>query len=585
LRQGLVSLLTLALAAIFGWVQPAAAAGPPGDRSERVLRVSGRAAPGVFDAQEQTRKMADLQAWLAAEQATEADRTPIVVQVTPEELREIRQPSSEERRLRVGVVKHAGVAVDFAGLGASDVARGSRVLAAGAVRRTDDGGFVWTASVESPGAAGLRIRLERFLLPSGASLYLYNLEGEAFGPYTASGPGGDQDFWTHSVSGERAFLQLRLEGPADIQDLRSIRFVVSEVGHLDPVALGLAVPGPGYQAGFCSYNASCVENGECFGTAQWGAINDVRFGVAHIRFVSGAFLYLCSGGLLNDAGSTGTPYFLTANHCLSKDREASSLEAYFQYRASSCGSTAACSGPGASPRTLGSTVLSTNKTSDYSLLRLSQSAPSGSYFLGWNATPVAFSNGTKLYRLSHPKGAPQAYSQHDVDTGRPTCTSWPRGNWIYSTDRVGATEGGSSGSPVLNGAGEVVGQLSGACGYNVNNVCDSVQNATVDGAFAAYYSQIESYLADSGGGEPPPPPPSGIVLTATGYKVRGLQKADLSWTGASSTVDVYRNGGSIATVTGTTYTDNINARGGGSYNYQVCNQGTTTCSNVVTVSF
>ena len=35
------------------------------------------------------------------------------------------------------------------------------------------------------------------------------------------------------------------------------------------------------------------------------------------------------------------------------------------------------------------------------------------------------------------------------------------------------------GQPVLNAAGEVVGQLSGACGTNVNDTCDSVSNATV----------------------------------------------------------------------------------------------------------
>jgi hypothetical protein len=36
--------------------------------------------------------------------------------------------------------------------------------------------------------------------------------------------------------------------------------------------------------------------------------------------------------------------------------------------------------------------------------------------------------------------------------------------------------------------------LSGACGYNLDDVCDSVKNATVDGAFAAYFSSVESVL-------------------------------------------------------------------------------------------
>ena len=108
--------------------------------------------------------------------------------------------------------------------------------------------------------------------------------------------------------------------------------------------------------------------------------------------------------------------------------------------------------------------MSTGKAADYPLLRLSESAPPGSVFLGWNENPVAFSDGAELSRVSHPQGAPQSFSTHVVDTSAGTCTAWPRGDRIYSRDVVGATEGGSSGSPVVNSAGQIVGQLSGACG-------------------------------------------------------------------------------------------------------------------------
>jgi PKD repeat protein len=80
----------------------------------------------------------------------------------------------------------------------------------------------------------------------------------------------------------------------------------------------------------------------------------------------------------------------------------------------------------------------------------------------------------------------------------------------------------------------------------------------------------------------------GITLTATGYKVRGRQKADLEWSDATSTnVDIYRDGVLIATTAnGGFYTDNIDQRGGGSYTYQVCEEGgTATCSNESTVTF
>jgi hypothetical protein len=133
-------------------------------------------------------------------------------------------------------------------------------------------------------------------------------------------------------------------------------------------------------------------------------------------------------------------------------------------------------------------------------MRLSQPAPAGAAFLGWSSTAVANTNGTPLFRLSHPQGAPQSYSTHVVDTSRTTCQSWPRGSWIYSSDTLGATEGGSSGSPVVNAAGQIVGQLSGGCGFNVTDVCDDASNATVDGAFASYYTAVSGILGSGGGG-------------------------------------------------------------------------------------
>jgi len=69
--------------------------------------------------------------------------------------------------------------------------------------------------------------------------------------------------------------------------------------------------------------------------------------------------------------------------------------------------------------------------------------------------------------------------------------------------------------------------------------------------------------------------------------VHGRQTVDLSWSGATgSNVDIYRNGVLIATTPNDGfYTDSIGARGHGNYTYQVCEAGTQTCSNQVTVTF
>lgn len=82
-------------------------------------------------------------------------------------------------------------------------------------------------------------------------------------------------------------------------------------------------------------------------------------------------------------------------------------------------------------------------------------------------------------------------------------------------------------------------------------------------------------------------PAPGFNLTATGRKRAGLQKADLTWTGAtSSNVDVYRNERLLLTTPNDGFhTDNIDLRGRGTYAYRLCEQGTTTCSNDSIVVF
>jgi len=85
----------------------------------------------------------------------------------------------------------------------------------------------------------------------------------------------------------------------------------------------------------------------------------------------------------------------------------------------------------------------------------------------------------------------------------------------------------------------------------------------------------------------PTPTPGQITLTARGYKMRGEQAVDLSWTRAtSSNVDVYRNGVVVATTPNDgLYTDSPGGRSHASYTYKVCNAGTQTCSSQVTVTF
>jgi PKD repeat protein len=79
-----------------------------------------------------------------------------------------------------------------------------------------------------------------------------------------------------------------------------------------------------------------------------------------------------------------------------------------------------------------------------------------------------------------------------------------------------------------------------------------------------------------------------ISLNANGYKVKGVQQVDLSWSGASGgTVDIHRNGTLFTPVANTgAYTDVIGVKGAGNYRYKVCQSGSTSaCSGEETVVF
>lgn len=78
-----------------------------------------------------------------------------------------------------------------------------------------------------------------------------------------------------------------------------------------------------------------------------------------------------------------------------------------------------------------------------------------------------------------------------------------------------------------------------------------------------------------------------ITFDAVGHRVRGIHTVELSWDGASSAeVDIFRNGELIATVPNDGHhTDSTGNRGRKTYTYQICEAGTSVCSDEETVQF
>ncbi len=413
------------------------------------------------------------------------DNVPVFVEITQADRDSVDNPVTTERApQRIGVVKQITQAVGKP--------VGSPGFQLGVSEEGDDS-FVWAVTITSPEAQAIRLHIENFSLPENAELFLLGADGQADGPYVGLGRNGDGDFWTRSISGDTGTIVVRYTGARPAINKARTTFEVTELGHIRGRR-----PRPDLQSHDdwpCSDNELCVEDAMCPGTDP--AVNDAKDAVAKLEWITGQFINTCTGGLIADTDTaTDIPLMLSANHCFSGN--ISNLETFFNYTTDSCNGPCPDSlvtgGTPPAADTVGMTVDATNSSSDYTLMTLSEPAPAGAVFLGWNSTPVAFTNDFDLFRISNANFGPQVYSAHSVDTGSPTCGGIPRGAWIYSKDDFGATMGGSSGSPVVNAAGEIVGQLTGCCGFNCANECDSANNWTIDGAFADYFNEVESIL-------------------------------------------------------------------------------------------
>jgi hypothetical protein len=243
-------------------------------------------------------------------------------------------------------------------------------------------------------------------------------------------------------------------------------------------------------AGACNVDVMCKPGYE----AQMRA-------VARMVFVVDGGGYTCTGSLLNNTLQDQTPYFLSANHCISTQTVASTLETYWNYRSASCGSSQQDSTYQIVRG--GAQLLYASSNTDTSFLKLNGAVPGNAAFVGWDATtPSAV--GTSVFGIHHPSGDWQKFSQGAVNqfftctapyvdpvTGKtvfrcPSGSTTTPGNHTYYSVifTEGTTEGGSSGSPLFTSNGrKVMGQL-----YGGTASCSDLTGFNVYGRFDLAYA-------------------------------------------------------------------------------------------------
>src|SRR5262249_37653839 len=147
-------------------------------------------------------------------------------------------------------------------------------------------------------------------------------------------------------------------------------------------------------------------------------------------------------------------------HCIENQTVASTLEFFWFYQTSSCNGPA----PSVSdvPHTGGGADRLAGSTgSDFAFLRLKHPAPAGVFFLGWSLDQPT--QGETLTCIHHPDGSFKRISFGNLYNSN---SDFWAVQWFS-----GVTEGGSSGSPLLNANHQVIGQLNG--GFNgPGSACD-----------------------------------------------------------------------------------------------------------------
>ena len=314
---------------------------------------------------------------------------------------------------------------------------------------------VWRLAVECPEALGISFLFDAFHLPKGGRLFVWNADRTDFiGSFDHRNNKEWGSLALGQTLGDRVIVEYRevlnAPFPADLHIGQIVHSYRSIQRRAAAVADELLDRGPYGNSGACNIGINCPE-GDLWQVESRSVALIISGGSAS-----------CTGALVNNTLQDGTPYFLTANHCLGNPNNWTYL---FNHESASCSGN---TGP-TSDIVSGGTLRASNAGSDVALVELSE-VPPASYnvqYAGWDNSGTAPENVTCIH---HPSGDLKMIC-HDED-GPVTANQGGAAVWYISEWEWGVTEPGSSGSPLFDEDHRIVGQLYGggaACSGSVNN--------------------------------------------------------------------------------------------------------------------
>ncbi|MDQ3100112.1 MAG: T9SS type A sorting domain-containing protein [Bacteroidota bacterium] len=300
-----------------------------------------------------------------------------------------------------------------------------------------DGWQLCRIAIESPDAIMISLQFDRWELPEGALVYVYNDDRSHFiGGFDHTSRAPDGTMATAVVPGDELIVEYRIPPSVAPGELR-----ISSITHGYRDLFGFRSEGrdydPGYQSSPCHINVNCPE------AEPWA---DQKRAVFMFLRPSGAG---CTGVLLNNTAEPGRPYIHVANHCYQADE--SQWVFYFNYEAPGC---VGSSGP--TDHTLtGATLRSLYYYDDLVLLELFDTPPAdfNVYYAGWDRSGDTPVTGTVIHhplydvkKITFNTGSVTSYVHNDFQT-------W-RNYWTQ-----GIMEAVSSGAPMFDQNKRMVGHM------------------------------------------------------------------------------------------------------------------------------
>ncbi len=329
------------------------------------------------------------------------------------------------------------------------------------------GDRLWRIQLECPGANTVNLLLENLYIPEGAYMYLYDADKtNKIGAFTSRNNNAAGILGTELIHGERIVVEFFEPKSVKGQSHLTITDVVHGYRSLNIVQNELE---KGLNtSGDCNIDVNCP-----LGNGWEDQIRSVAMIVVNGNGI-------CTGALINNTCDDGTPYFLTANHCIGGANVGSTLNWAFRFNWDSpvavCATTANSTDPGPpyDETAYGATVLVQGTQADHCLLEidnmtLNDATTWGAFYAGWNNDDT---DGliTQATGIHHPDGDVKKICREDNSPYHNNAAG--AAVWYIDQWEQGVTEPGSSGSPLFDQNGRIIGQLYGgaaACSGTSNN--------------------------------------------------------------------------------------------------------------------